>query len=151
MNDRKYWKFNGYSLAWQLVGRFCSKPYLCIIILIILSPILSLSYCIYTSNMRYMTDTSFIPIMFGWLYYLACILWMIPRALLDIQKVFYTGRINVSQLKENKVLRFICSDDFFLALSKNSKLSLEDKIIDVITILFYIFMFILIIYLSYCP
>ena len=84
------------------------------------------------------------PIMFGGQLFLAYILLMIPRFLFDIIKLFYTGRINVSKLKENPLLRFICSDNFFLDLSKNSKLSLEDRIIDILTILLWFTVFILI-------
>ena len=84
------------------------------------------------------------PIMFGGQLFLAYILLMIPHFLLDFIKAFYTGIINVSKLKENPLLRFICSDDFFLGLSKNSKLSLEDRIIDILTILLWFTVFILI-------
>lgn len=136
------------SIGWSFrtqVLRFCSKPYICIAVSIVISAILTLYYyCAYQFPYDKTNNIKFMPIMFGGQLFLAYILLMIPRFLLDFIKAFYTSRINVSKLKENPLLRFICSDNFFLDLSKNSKLSLEDRIIDILTILLWFTVFILI-------
>ncbi len=126
------------------VLKYCSKLYICAAVLIVISAILTLYYfCVYQFPYNNTNNIKFMPIMVGGQLFLALTLLMIPRFLLDIIKFFYTGRINSSKLKENHLLRFICSDNFFLDLPKNSKLSLEDRIIDILTILLLITEFVL--------
>ena len=128
------------SFATQVL-RYCSKPYMFIAYSIVILAILTLCYFCFTYDKT--NNLKFMPIMFGGQLFFAYTLLMIPRFLFDIIKLFYTGRINSSKLKENRLLRFICSDNFFLELYKNSKLSIEDRIIDILTILLWITGFIL--------
>ena len=104
---------------------YCSTPYKCILCFILISAVLILGYYTYPLHMINLSDLNFIFLIFIIQVLFTFILWMVPSLLCDIISKFYIDKVNINALKNNLILRFICSDYFFDELSR--KVSINNK------------------------